>query len=106
MLRRWSSRELGELQAFDRLDPFGSWREDLRSATICYVLARVLGGADDSITVETFLPEFDPDPKPARPKSADDLVAVARMVNAVNNAHWKRNHGDDRGPGGQPDGES
>lgn len=51
-----SVHELAEWQAYDRIDPFGGFRQDLQTAFLLYAKA---GGAD--CTVADFLP-VDPNP--------------------------------------------
>lgn len=67
LLARISSRELTEWMAYDRLEPFGEWRADVRSALVAMVMANAWRGKDQkAFTVDDFLIKFDAEAKPAQ----------------------------------------
>jgi hypothetical protein len=87
LLRRWNSRELAELMALDRLDPMGSWRDDFRSASICAVIARTMGGKSN-LDIDAFMPKFEP--KKARQQTPEEMLSIAKKLTAMNKARLNR----------------
>jgi hypothetical protein len=60
LLVRMDSRELAEWQAYEKIEPFGEWRADLRSAIVASVVANAFRGKDSRpVSPEDFMPEFD-----------------------------------------------
>ena len=60
--RRMSAAELSEWQAYERIDPGGEWRADLRMARICLTIAHSVGGKKEDgsdFTLDDFLFRFD-----------------------------------------------
>jgi hypothetical protein len=45
--------------AFDSVDPFGEWRDDLRMGKVCSTIANQWG---NNTTPKDFIPEFDKSP--------------------------------------------
>lgn len=60
--QRVDSHEFAEWMAYDRLEPFGPKRDDMRSAIIASILANVYRDKKrkpSPFTVEDFMPDFD-----------------------------------------------
>ncbi len=75
-----SSREFGEWVEFAKIEPFGDWRADLRSATICQILANVNRNPKKTkpYRVEDFMPRFE---RPERqPQSDDEILHNADLL--------------------------
>lgn len=59
ILSSLSYRDLREWQAYDRIEPFGERRADLRSAQLCALIANVVPTEKDrEFSAEDFMPEF------------------------------------------------
>lgn len=71
-----SSRELIEWHAYAELEPFGELRADLRMGIQTSALVRLWADPKKAkgITPATFMP-FLEQPKPAQPKTAEQLLA-------------------------------
>lgn len=83
--RRVSSREFAEWLAYERLEPFGPERDDLRAALVAAVIANVNRDPKKRrkpYEVSDFMPKFDRGPEPER-KSDGELLARVEMLNAV-----------------------
>lgn len=72
-------REFREWQAYDRIEPFGEERADLRMAILATVAAQV-GGAKNARPAD-FLPRFEPAKKKQTPEE------MARLFRHFANAH-------------------
>jgi len=60
LLAEMDSRELSEWAAYDLVEPFGPWREDLRSGIVASTVANALRGRNGrSYKPTDFLPTFD-----------------------------------------------
>lgn len=71
-----SAAEFAEWQAFDRLDPFGGYRQDLQTA---HILAAKY--ADKNSTLADFLP-VDPYPMTDEQREAFELEKARREIEA------------------------
>lgn len=81
MLRSHSSRELSELMAYDRLEPFGEGRTNLAIAGLSAITANV--NRNPKRQAEPFKPEeFVPYHTPYEPPAADKKKALARKLKA------------------------
>lgn len=59
MLAEMDSRELTEWAAYELVEPFGEWRDDLRSGIVASTIANALRGKGSrSFKPEDFIPEF------------------------------------------------
>lgn len=62
--QRVDAREFAEWMAFDRIEPFGDRRADLRSATVAATIANCHRGRSSSrIYPRDFMPDFDREPQ-------------------------------------------
>ena len=85
--REIDSAEFAEWMAYDRLDPIGQWRDDLRMAILASTIANAMDGLGQLVigvagghpsprqpfTIEDFLPSFDH--QPLTPDDEDDAIA-------------------------------
>jgi hypothetical protein len=79
LLRRTTSRELSEMMAYDRLEPFGEGRTNLEIATLLAITANV--NRDPKRIPEPFKPEtFVPYHAPYEPPPREKKRAVARKL--------------------------
>lgn len=79
LLARISSRELTEWMAYDRLEPFGPRRADLRAALITWAIAEVHRNRDEKkepFKLEDFMLTFEP---PAGDDEEDEPVNITAM---------------------------
>jgi hypothetical protein len=51
-----TSSEFAEWQAYESIDPFGSWRDDMRMGKVCSAIANQWGA---STTPKDFIPDFE-----------------------------------------------
>lgn len=59
VLAEMDSRELSEWAAYDLVEPFGPWREDLRSGIVASTVANALRGKNGrSYQPTDFVPKF------------------------------------------------
>ena len=58
LLARMGADELAEWAAYYRLEPFGEWRGDVRSAQICATIANANRGRGAAYRLEQFMIEF------------------------------------------------
>ena len=72
LIRSLTSKELVEWMAYDRIEPFGEYRADLRSAIVATVVNNSQGG---KAKVKDFIPTFEP-PKKQTP---EEMVALCGM---------------------------
>lgn len=65
--------------AYDRIDPFGEWRADLRTATLAalYVNAHRAKGSSP-VAIDDFMPKFY-QPAPAAPEPDEAVPEVAEL---------------------------
>ena len=73
MLAEMPASELTEWMAYERLDPFGSDREDLRAATVACTVANSQGG-------KTKPADFMPDWRPEEEKRQDRIAAMRKKM--------------------------
>jgi hypothetical protein len=68
LLSRISAKELRDWEIFAAVEPFGEERADIRSATICCILANINRDPKktSAFEIKDFLPKFDP-PEPMTP---------------------------------------
>lgn len=92
-----SSPELLEWEAYDKLDPVGSWREDIRLAYLSSVLVNIAitthGKKGTKLTkVEDFMLEWDEEAKELRQKgqSVEEMKAVLMSIAKEQNARVRR----------------
>lgn len=81
-LARISSRELTEWREFYRLEPFGEERADYRAALIAAVIANAnRRKGQKPFAVKDFMPDFEG--RPREPRTPEQLLSVAEMLNAA-----------------------
>jgi hypothetical protein len=79
LLGRVTSRELTEWMAYERLEPFGEWRADLRAALVAMVMANAWRGKDQkAFTIEDFMLKFDGEPK--RDQTVEDQLRMFELL--------------------------
>jgi len=82
LLAQIPASELTEWQAYYNIEPFGEVRADSRAAIIASTVANT--ARDTKRKPKPFTPaEFMPKFGKRKPKSAADLLALARMANAA-----------------------
>lgn len=81
--QRIDSQEFASWMAYDRIEPFGEYRADLRSAIIAYTLAESNRSKKAKpFTVDDFMPKFDRTPKEQSPDEMfSKLMAFAEAHN-------------------------
>ena len=72
-----SSDEISEWQAYDRIEPFGSWRDDLRIGTLTAVVANGLSGSGEFRTEDFML-----DTRTKEERVADDRAKALKRTRA------------------------
>jgi hypothetical protein len=79
MLRRVSSRELSEWQAYYQVEPFGPWRDDLRAGVQTALIANAIRpkGAKEYKPADFVLVFKEPKPNGER------MLEIARTLNAM-----------------------
>ena len=90
MLREMDSRELTEWQIYEKLEPFGEWRSDLRMAVIASILAnsnRDTKQKPQPYKPQDFMLKFDQEldedgevVQQHRGQSPEDMLAVFRGI--------------------------
>jgi hypothetical protein len=79
-----SSREFAEWQAYDRIDPFGEERGDLRNAILCQFIDGKLRTKGQPPPLDDFMPKFD---KPREEQTAGQVWQTlknwAHQINAL-----------------------
>lgn len=80
--RRCTVKEFAEWIAYDRIDPIGEQRADLRMAVLATVVAR--SGGSKTAKPSDFIPRFD------APKAEPTSVIKAKLM-AIAEAHNARN---------------
>jgi len=96
VLAKHNSRELSEWIAFARVEPFGLYRADVRSAIIACVIAnanRDPKKKSSLFKVEDFMPKFEPEPE----MSTDQTVSFIEALNAALGGEDNRQKGDGNG---------
>ena len=69
-----TSREFSEWQAYARINPFGEWRADIRSAIVASTTYNMLRGPKaESKAPKDFMPDF-------RPGGGDGEQSLAEMT--------------------------
>lgn len=72
--------EVAELIAFDRMEPFGEGRADVRSALVAWTVASVMAGKRGRRPkLADFIPQWDK----GEPKDAETLMRKVEMLNAA-----------------------
>lgn len=70
--REISAREFGEWVAYDRIEPFGEVRADLRSGIVASVIANA-NSSRHTFRASEFMPRFEP-PKPQTDEEQIQIV--------------------------------
>ena len=79
------SREFAEWLAFDRVEPQGEFRADLRAGIIAAVIANVnRGRGTPAFKPADFMPDFD---QPAQPDSEAVGAKLRAALKGMNRAH-------------------
>lgn len=85
-----SSREFSEWMAYDRVDPFGPRRDDLRAGSIAAMIANVNRDSQrhpEPFTADEFAIRFEPpediDEAEAVAENADRLLSVVEQLNKL-----------------------
>ena len=81
MLGRMDSTELAEWMAYDRIEPFGDQRADLRSAILCQqILAPYLKEGAKLPDLKRFMPFVEQEPEEEQGLTGDVGAQVARQM--------------------------
>lgn len=75
-----SSREFARWKAFDRLEPIGEQRADIRAALIAQTVANALGAGKKPFKLSDFLLQFEADDEESRSARLLDKV---RGINRI-----------------------
>jgi len=75
------AKEFAEWIAFERTNPSGERRADIRSALICYVIASVMGGK--KYTMKDFMIDFEKSHKASQESIKIKLMAWANTHNSI-----------------------
>jgi len=83
MLANMPSRLFNEWIAYDRVDPFGSWRDDIRAGVVASTIANVNRvKKTDPYTPNDFVPEFKVKETNPNVTIFDKIHMIARAVGA------------------------
>jgi hypothetical protein len=77
LLRSLTRKELLEWQVYDRIEPFGEQRADLRSAIVATVVNNSQGG---KAKVKDFMPTFEPPKKQTASEMAEMFANLAKSL--------------------------
>jgi hypothetical protein len=84
-----SSNEFAEWRAYDRINPFGERRADLRAGVVAAVVANAnRGKRRKAFRPEDFMPTFEDQSTEA--KTSDELLHKVEMLNAAFRGKDKR----------------
>lgn len=65
--------------AYERLEPFGEWRADLRAALIAMVVANAWRGKDQpAFSIDDFMLKFDGEPQ--REQTVEDQLRMFELL--------------------------
>lgn len=87
-----TSAQLSEWEAYDRLDPIGTWRDDYRMAVLDSLIVNIVsrlyakkGHTPKEVTPTEFMPNWSGEKKIAKRQSVEDmkqaLLSIAKSVN-------------------------
>ncbi len=83
MLANMSSRLFLEWIAYDRVEPFGPWREDIRAGIVASTVANVnRSKKTDAYTPNDFVPEFKMKEINSSVSMLDKVQMIARALGA------------------------
>jgi hypothetical protein len=78
-----TSKQLSEWEAYDRIDPIGTWREDFRMAQICCVVANSIGGGKkdgNAFAPMDFMPNWSGEKVEPPKQSAEEMADILKMI--------------------------
>lgn len=79
------SAEFAEWAAYDRVEPFGERRADLRNAITSAVVANAFRGKDSkTFQAADFLPDFD---KQVKKQTPEEMFNILRIQAEIHNAN-------------------
>lgn len=84
-----SSSEFAEWMAFSRMQPFGEWRSDYRTATLMALIANALSRSKDSDPVKSpgdFMEQFDFEKALDEHQAQEEIPEHERVWNKVKTA--------------------
>ena len=79
--REVNSKEYAWWMAYDRIDPIGQERDDIRAALICETIAKAAGNKNCSI--DDFILKFQPEPSLTRADRIQKVRAAMATMKAV-----------------------
>lgn len=83
MLANMSSRLFLEWIAYDRVEPFGPWRDDIRAGVVASTIANVnRSKKTDAYTPNDFIPEFKMREVDTDVTMSDKIQMIARALGA------------------------
>ena len=72
--------QLSEWEAYDKLDPIGTWREDFRSASLMALVSNMMKGKEDKAnTPLDFMPDWDKSKK-EKTQSVEDMKRAIMSI--------------------------
>lgn len=96
MLSGLTGRELLEWEAFDRIEPFGEERADLRTGILASTLCNLRGRKGRRSQPQDFMPRFGGEPSRRRATTPAAMRAIMTALTAAHNAQAGRTDGDNR----------
>ena len=78
-MARLDSRELSQWEAFERIEPFGEWRGDVRAAMVCATVMNSQGARPAARTSD-YMPQFGPPPEP---DPEQEMLALSSLVRSA-----------------------
>ena len=96
-----TSRQISEWEAYDRLDPIGTWREDFRVAQLLSMMLNIVnniyaqkGHTPKNLTPLDFMPDWSGDGRYQEPKkqSVEEMKQVMLALASTQNKKVKQNN--------------
>jgi hypothetical protein len=87
--------QLNEWEAYDKIDPIGTWREDFRMAYLASIVTNLTiavhgkQGAKAKTAID-FMPDWSGDPKEPVKQSVDEMIAIMTAVAGASNKKLER----------------
>lgn len=85
-----TAEQIDEWEAYDRIDPIGSWRDDFRMAMMCSLITNIARAVHskkgvEMTTPEDFMPDWTGEEKGMKKQSVEDMkqvfLSIASSVN-------------------------
>lgn len=93
-----TSYQISEWEAYDRIDPIGTWRDDFRMAFIASVITNCFIGAygkkgAKGTTPEDFMPDWTGDGKEPKQQTVEEMEKILLSIAGSQNKKVEREKG-------------